>query len=136
MNDHATRGVHHLGLTTADLPATYDFFTQALGFEKVAEVPEYPAAFVTDGTTMVTLWQVQDTDRFVSFDRRHNVGLHHVAFGVVNDAQLDALYGKVSAWPGVDIECEPCAIGEGSPTRHFLFMAPGGIRVELATPFD
>ncbi len=135
MHTHATRGIHHLGLTTGDLLATHEFFTGALGFEKVGEVPEYPAAFVTDGTTMVTLWQVQDKDRHVAFDRHSNEGLHHVAFGVSDKGQLEALYDKVSHWDGVEVECAPCPIGEGSATWHFLFMAPGGIRVELATPF-
>ena len=135
MTARQTNGVHHLGLTTSDLAATHAFFTDALGFEEVGELPEYPAAFVTDGTTMITLWQVQDKDSFVAFDRHNNAGLHHVAFGVSDRAQLTALHAKVAAWPDVAVECEPCPIREGSETMHFLFMAPGGIRIELATPF-
>lgn len=135
MTQHLTNGVHHLGLTTSDLDATHAFFTDALGFEQVGELPEYPAAFVTDGTTMITLWQVQDKDSFVAFDRKNNAGLHHVAFGVTDTAQLLALHDKVTAWPEVAVECEPGPISKGSATWHFLFMAPGGIRVELATPF-
>jgi len=131
-----TTGVHHVGLTTPDLAATHRFFTQALGFAQVGEVPDYPALFVSDGSTLVTLWQVQDMSRFVPFDRHHNAGLHHVAFGVADAAALDAVYQRVSGWPDVEIECAPCPIGEGSAVRHFLFLAPGGIRIELATPFS
>ena len=39
--------------------------------------PSYPATFVSDGCTMVTLWRVAHPDEAVSFDRRSNVGLHH-----------------------------------------------------------
>lgn len=135
MTARQTNGVHHLGLTTSDLAATHAFFTGALGFEEVGAIPEYPAVFVTDGTTMITLWQVQDKDSFVAFDRHNNTGLHHVAFGVSDTAQLIALHDKIAAWPEVEIECAPGPMGKGAQTSHFLFMAPGGIRVELATPF-
>ena len=49
-----------------------------LGFDVVGEKPEYPAVFLSDGNIMVTLWQAAAAA--APFDRRHNVGLHHLAF--------------------------------------------------------
>lgn len=130
-----TTGVHHVGLTTPDLDATFRFFTDALGYEPAGEVPDYPARFVSDGTNLVTLWQVRNPDTYQPFDRHHNVGLHHLALGVTDADALNSLFEVVAGWPGVEIECEPCPIGEGSAVRHFLCAAPGGIRLEFATPF-
>ena len=55
----ATQGIHHAGLTVPDLSAAQRFFTEGLGFETVGEVPDYPAAFVSDGAVMITLWQAE-----------------------------------------------------------------------------
>ena len=65
-----TRGVDHVGLSVVDLERTKSFFCDCLGFKVLGERPDYPAAFVTDGTTMVTLWQVKAPDACVEFDRR------------------------------------------------------------------
>jgi len=131
-----TRGVHHVGLTTPDLDATHRFFTGALGYREAGEVPDYPAKFVSDDTSLITLWQAQEMDKFVPFDRHHNAGLHHLALAVEDHAMLEALFAVVSAWPDVEVECDPCPIREGSPVHHFLCRIPGGIRVEFATPFS
>ena len=57
-----TQGAHHIGLTVPDLDKAKTFFIDTLGFEQVGEVPEYPAAFVSDGTIMITLWRAADPD--------------------------------------------------------------------------
>ncbi|MES0404391.1 MAG: VOC family protein, partial [Hyphomicrobium sp.] len=49
-----TRGAHHIGLTVPDLAKTRAFFIDTLGFDQVGEVADYPAVFLTDGTTMIT----------------------------------------------------------------------------------
>ena len=74
-----TQGVHHLGLTVPDLKKTRSFFEDILGFKLVGERPDYPAAFVSDGTVMITLWQAKDPKNARSFDRSNAIGLHHVA---------------------------------------------------------
>ncbi len=43
------------------------FFTETLGHEQVGEVPDYPAAFLTDGKLMITLWQAVDPDQATPF---------------------------------------------------------------------
>ena len=64
-------------------PTNAALFTDCLGWRLTGERPDYPAAFVTDGHPKVTLWQVKDQAHYQGFDRRHNVGLHHLALKVV-----------------------------------------------------
>jgi hypothetical protein len=92
MAEHATPatcGVDHVGLSVGDLDSTRRFFCDCLGWRVVGERPEYPAAFVSDGQQIVTLWRVEAPDQAVAFDRRTNVGLHHLALAVADRAGLD-----------------------------------------------
>jgi catechol 2,3-dioxygenase-like lactoylglutathione lyase family enzyme len=129
----ATLGLHHLGLTVPDLAATKAFFIETLGFRQVGEVPDYPAVFISDGTTMITLWRAVDPAQAVHFDRKSNIGLHHFAMRVADADALDALHTKLRATPGIDVEFAPEPLG-GGPTRHMMCSIPGGIRMELIAP--
>lgn len=131
-----TQGAHHIGLAVPDLVTARAFFCGALGFKVAAERPDYPAVFVSDGTILLTLWQVANPATATPFDRLANVGLHHLALKVADDAALDALFARVSAHPGVAIEFAPEPIRPGAATRHFICAMPGGIRIEFATPFS
>ena len=135
MTKPLTRGVHHVGLALPDIEAAKDFFCEALGFRPAGEVPAYPAHFVTDGTTLLTLWQVEDPASAVPFDRRRNVGLHHLALGVADAQALELVHQRIRDWPGVTIEFAPGPMREGSPVHHLIAAIPGGIRVEFAMPF-
>ncbi|MFT6332682.1 MAG: catechol-2,3-dioxygenase [Lentimonas sp.] len=84
-----TSGVHHIGLNVKNLQLSTKFFIETLNFTKVGEKPEYPAIFVSDGTVMVTLWQSNDPDNAVLFDRKNNIGLHHLALSLNNSEDLD-----------------------------------------------
>ena len=128
-----TQGAHHIGLTVPDLAATRAFFVDTLGFAQVGEVPDYPAVFLSDGTTMLTLWQAEDPARAVAFDRRNVIGLHHFALKVDGAEVLDRLHGTLQAAEGVEIEFAPEALRDG-PTRHMMLSIPGGIRMELIAP--
>lgn len=55
-----TQGLHHLGLTVSNIDQTRDFFVNVLAFKQVGAKPDYPAYFVSDGTTLLTLWQAKD----------------------------------------------------------------------------
>jgi catechol 2,3-dioxygenase-like lactoylglutathione lyase family enzyme len=125
-----TSGIDHVGLTVPDLGATRDFFVQCLEWKIVGERPEYPAVFVSDGKLLVTLWQVKDETAPVSFDRRKNIGLHHLALRVIDEAALATILERVSAWPGVTVEFAPELLGAG-PKRHMMIYEPGGIRLEF-----
>jgi len=127
-----TRGAHHVGLTVPDLAKTRAFFLDTLGFAQVAEVPDYPAVFVTDGTIVITLWQAKNPASAVPFDRKNVVGLHHLAFNVDDAGALDALHDKLTACDGVDVEFAPESL-HGGPATHMMCFIPGGIRVEFIT---
>ena len=135
MTTAMTRGAHHVGLAVRDVAEARDFFVEALGFAVAAERPDYPAIFVSDGTTLFTLWQVADPVRATRFDRRANIGLHHLALAVPDVDALRTVFARVQAHPGVAIEFDPEPIREGATTHHFICAMPGGIRIEFATPF-
>ena len=67
MSNAITKGLHHLGFTVSDLALAQDFFINALGFEVLGEDPGYPAVFVSDSVTMITLWAANPDAR--PFDR-------------------------------------------------------------------
>jgi catechol 2,3-dioxygenase-like lactoylglutathione lyase family enzyme len=128
-----TRGVHHVGLSVPNLPETQRFFTDALGYEQVGEKPEYPAVFLSDGSVMLTLWQLADPDHAIPFDRKRVVGLHHLALAVPDAVGLDALHKRIEHYPEVAVEFAPEPLG-GGPTRHMMVTIPGGVRVEFIAP--
>ena len=66
----------------------------------------------------------------VGFDRRGNVGLHHLALGVRSLADLEAIAERLSTYPGVKIEFIPELVGKG-PRRHMMCHEPGGLRIEF-----
>ena len=114
-NTARTRGVHHVGLTVPDLGRARRFFTDVLRFRPVGEVPDYPAVFLSDGSVMLTLWEVQERDR---------------AIAVPDDTALDALHERLAAESDVEVEFAPEPLG-GGPTRHMMCAIPGGVRVEF-----
>ncbi len=128
-----TLGVHHFGLTVPRLGDARDFFVDGLGFEQVGEVPDYPAVFLNDGTTMITLWQAEDPVHAVPFDRRHVIGLHHLALRVADAKALERLHGELVERSDVDIEFAPESLG-GGPIQHLMCCIPGNIRLELIAP--
>ncbi len=134
MSDAAvTKGAHHIGLTVPDLAKTRAFFIDTLGFSQVGEKPLYPAVFVSDGTTMITLWQASNPDTAVSFDRKNVIGLHHFALKVDGTEALDTIHEKLKTCDGVEIEFAPEPVGDG-PTAHMMCSIPGGIRMEFIAP--
>ena len=135
MTQPLTTGAHHIGLSVPDLDAATEFFRDALGYKVVGEVPDYPARFVSDGSTLLTLWQVEDPASANPFDRRRNVGLHHLALGVRDAAALEEVRLRIAEWPGVSIEFGPGPMRPGSAVHHLIAAIPGGIRVEFAMPF-
>jgi hypothetical protein len=89
---------------------------------------------VSDGATLLTLWQVEDPARANGFDRRGNIGLHHLALGVADAAALDTVRDRIHDWPGVQIEFAPGPLRKGSAAHHLIAAIPGGVRVEFAMP--
>jgi catechol 2,3-dioxygenase-like lactoylglutathione lyase family enzyme len=135
MTDSTTRtqGAHHIGLTVPDLVAARTFFVDALGFSQVGEVPDYPAVFLSDDSIMITLWQAEDPAAAVPFDRRVNIGLHHLALRVAGRDELERLARELSSRDDTDIEFESESLG-GTDIRHMMCRIPGNIRLELIAP--
>lgn len=131
MNSPITSGTHHIGLTVSRLEESANFFTSLLGWKEVRRKEEYPAIFVSDGKVMVTLWAIKELPSN-DFNRQRNVGLHHVAFQVVSEKDLNEVYQRL-ADNGVRIEFAPELLGQG-PAKHMMCYEPSGIRVEFIWP--
>lgn len=131
MPQHAkTRGAHHVGLTVPDLAETRAFFVDTLGYSQVGEIPDYPAVFLSDDETMITLWQAEDPASAVPFDRKNVIGLHHLALKVADAGALETLHETLRADDRVRVEFAPEDL-MGGPARHMMCGIPGGIRVEF-----
>jgi catechol 2,3-dioxygenase-like lactoylglutathione lyase family enzyme len=118
-------------LSVRDLEGTHRFFCDCLGWHVVGERPEYPAAFVSEGHQIVTLWRVRAPQQAVAFNRHTNVGPHHLALAVADREGLDTLYKRCANWPDIVVEFAPERSGKG-PKIHFIVHEPSGIRIEFA----
>ncbi len=125
-----TAGVHHVGLTLPDIRVTAAFFIDVLGFREVGAKPDYPAVFISDGSVMLTLWQAKEPEQARSFDRAHNVWLHHLALSVADGVTLAALHDWLRAVDGVEVEFSPEPMGK-TGLHHLMCYVPGGVRLEL-----
>ena len=128
-----TKGLNHLGLSVKDLDASVSFFVDCLGWEESGRDDSYPRSAVSDGTIRITLWQVDHSNSVTEFDRRQNIGLHHVALEVDSEAELKDIARKLETFPGVVIEFLPEPVGSG-PRKHMMCYEPGGNRVEFIWP--
>lgn len=126
-----TSGTHHIGLTVSKLEESAAFFTGLLGWKEVRRKEDYPAIFVSDGKIMLTLWATQDQPA-IEFNKNKNVGLHHVAFQIQSESDLNCLYERLIS-SGIKIEFAPELLGPG-PAKHMMCFEPSGIRVEFIWP--
>jgi lactoylglutathione lyase len=125
-----TAGFNHVGLTVKDLNASTQFFVDTLGWELKGKDTSYPASFVSDGAMLITLWQAKSPEKTISFDRKNNVGLHHLAISVKNSEALDELYLRFKQVPAVVIEFAP-ELSYGGPAKHMMIREPSGNRLEF-----
>ena len=125
-----TKGINHLGLSVFDLDKSKAFFIEALGWKESGYDASYPRTAVSDGIVRLTLWQVDRSLNVAPFDRRKNVGLHHLALEVESERKLNDVFEKVRTYPGVSIEFGPELVGSG-PRKHMMCNEPGGIRIEF-----
>ncbi len=126
-----TQGAHHIGLTVSKLEESANFFVSLLGWKEVRRNEEYPAVYVSDGTMMVTLWTIKEQPSN-QFNKNRNVGLHHVAFQVGNENDLNDIHEKLIT-NEIQIEFSPELLGQG-PAKHLMCYEPSGIRVEFIWP--
>lgn len=131
MSGPNTSGIHHIGLAVSRLQESVAFFTGVLGWRELRTNEEHRSAYVSDGETLVTLWATWE-EPAVPFDRRKNVGLHHVAFRVDSEGALHDVYEKLMD-NGIAVEFAPEQLGQG-PAVHMICLEPSGIRVEFIWP--
>lgn len=127
-NTSPIQGADHIGLTVSNLEKSKAFFTNTLGFKELGKDPSYPAYFLNNGEITVTLWQAEANA--TPFDRKKNVGLHHLAFRVASLEKLNSLYKTLQTTQGVVIEFAPENLGKG-PTKHMMIREPSGNRLEF-----
>ncbi len=125
-----TQGINHLGLAVSNLNQTRDFFIELLGWSESGRDDSYPRTAVSDGHVRLTLWQVDKNLDIEEFDRRKNIGLHHLALDVQSEQQLIDIYEKLKTQDDVNIEFAPELVGQG-PRKHMMCNEPGGIRIEF-----
>jgi catechol 2,3-dioxygenase-like lactoylglutathione lyase family enzyme len=123
-----TKGPHHIGLTVSKLEESAQFFVSLLGWKEVRRKDEYPAIFVSDGSVMITLWATKE-EPSTPFNRKRNVGLHHLALQVESEASLHEVHERLKN-SGTPIEFAPELVGTG-PAKHMMCFEPSGIRVEF-----
>jgi catechol 2,3-dioxygenase-like lactoylglutathione lyase family enzyme len=128
MSSPITKGTHHIGLTVSKLEESADFFTSLLGWKEVKRNEAYPAIYVSDGNIMLSLWAIKE-EPSIQFDKNKNVGLHHVAFQVESEDDLNTVHNRL-ANNRTKIEFAPEQLGNG-PARHMMCYEPSGIRVEF-----
>lgn len=128
-----TKGINHLGLAVRDLHESKTFFTELLGWRESGYDASYPRTAVSDGVVRLTLWQVDRSKDIATFDRKKNIGLHHLALEVESEAKLNEIFEKVSEYPGASVEFSPELVGSG-PRKHMMCNEPGGIRIEFIWP--
>lgn len=125
-----TDGFNHVGLAVTDLKASTEFFTQTLGWDKVGGDADYPANFVSDGKMFLTLWRVTEPEKAVPFNRKQNVGLHHLAITVPSFEALEEIHQRAKGVKGVVIEFAP-ELAYGGPAKHMMLREPSGNRLEF-----
>lgn len=125
-----TLGIDHVGLTVGRLQETVSFFTDQLGWKVIGELPGYPTIFVSNGHMKLTLWQAENPKEAIAFNRKTNIGLHHLAIGVPSFEALDHLYEKLKSVANIEIEFSPELSGKG-PHKHMMIRDPSGIRIEF-----
>ncbi|PCI64680.1 MAG: glyoxalase [Kordiimonadales bacterium] len=123
----------HIGFSVSKLDASVSFFVDTLGWKRAGGRPDYPAVFVSNGAMFITLWQVENPETATPFDRRANVGLHHMAITVGSLQALHALHQKFIARGDVVIEFSPEFAGKG-PRTHMMVREPSGLRLEFVVP--
>ena len=121
-----TSGVHHLGLTVTNLDRSKKFYQDLFGWKELGADPKMEYAFLTDGKTMITLWQQSQE----GYDKTR-AGLHHFALAVGGSDDL-VRAEQILRKKGVRIHYDRIVPArEGAHEAELYFYDPDGIRVEL-----
>ncbi len=136
MSNHiATGPVHHMTLTVTDLERSAKFYSELLGFQKVADLgPTRIIMANKDFGTMLALGLPPDPSRAIEDDvfNENRVGLDHVSLNVGTRNELDAA-GRLFDEHGVS-HGEVKDLGEAFGICVMAFRDPDNIQLELTAP--
>ena len=124
--DIKTTGVHHVALRVTDLERSKKFYTEALGFPVIAELPGL-VLFLAGGTAFglrAPTEQMPAGDRFSP----HRVGVDHIALACSEDTELERV---ASALTAAGIENTGTKLDEALGKRYVAFKDPDRIAWEF-----
>jgi catechol 2,3-dioxygenase-like lactoylglutathione lyase family enzyme len=133
MTQRFPRGfVHHIDITVADLARSTAFYARVLpllGFERIADCSEGP---LWRGELFeFGLHAARGPNKSRSHDR-YSPGLHHLAFGAQQRADVDRVHGALKA-QGIEILDAPAEYPEYSAGYYAVFFRdPDGMKLEYA----
>jgi catechol 2,3-dioxygenase-like lactoylglutathione lyase family enzyme len=121
--------LHHVDLTVADLAAAtafYDRVLPLLGLRRIADAPGGEPLWAGE---RVEIGLVPARSGAAPHDR-YAPGLHHLAFGAVDRAAVDAAHRALQAL-GVRILDPPAQDDDYAPGYYAVFLAdPDGLKLE------
>jgi glyoxylase I family protein len=125
--------VHHIAITVTDVERSVAFYSEILGFQKVAEFST--RAILHNGHTLLALTPPTDPSQAISQDRfnENRVGLDHISFAVENLAEMDrakALLDERGIEHGTVND-----LGEGVAIYVMSFRDPDNVQLELTAPY-
>ncbi|SDS17127.1 lactoylglutathione lyase [Paenibacillaceae bacterium GAS479] len=124
----AIRKIEHIGVMTANLEASIDFYKQVLGMEHTYSLPHgvIRIAFLRfPGSTETEIELVEGYNSELPIEGK----VHHIAFTVDNiEEEFERL--KRMGLPQLDSELSSLPNG----ARYFFFSGPDGERLELFQP--
>ncbi|RLP07170.1 VOC family protein [Propionibacterium australiense] len=122
-------GIHHIGITVTELPASVEWFVSVLGAEKVAQLDIGPMskAMIRLGDVMLSLVSHGPAGISGPFDE-HRVGLDHLSFAVPSTGALKTWAGRLDG-AGV----EHSGIVAGATGSLIAFRGPDNIALEFYT---
>ncbi len=132
MTNHiATGAVHHLTLTVTDVGRAYDFYSEVLGFQKVADYG--PRILAHNGSFLLALGPASNSDQTNGdngFDETR-VGLDHLSLTVENREELERAVGILD-----ERGISPGEIVDLAEFKIYVLMTrdPDNIQVELTAP--
>jgi glyoxylase I family protein len=129
-------GVDHLDLVVTDLERSLAFYTELLaplGFTRTSEIVgergERVVYLSGTGGAAVSLRERQSDAHAVPYER-YAVGIHHLAIGAADRAQVD----ERAAWlreRGAEIESGPAEYDYEPGYYAVFFYDPDGIKLEI-----
>jgi glyoxylase I family protein len=123
--------IHHVTLRVTQLGRAIEFYTQLLGFQSVAALPD--VTILSNGTLILGLrdqGRAQSDDRFDEF----RVGLDHISFTVGNRADLERAVRILDQWGVPHGEIED--MGSDFALYVLAFRDLDNIQLELSAAYS